>query len=294
MSVKNYLKETALTVVDRQIIDGQDQQLVSPSDGQKKRGKRFLALRLALFMAIVAAVAVTVPLLIVLAPGDGALAAQEALRAAGVTTVTAGDPAYANNTRGNNPEWNGERVVVSSFAALPSNADEVLACLRAAAAEGKRVAVRSGGHSLAGYGAMIPAAQGFVMSLERMRAVSDVRHAPGDVTNASIVISGGARWEEVYRALNRSGLKWVVNGGLCPTVGVASFTQGGGTGAAVRRLGLAVDAVESFEVAVANGSMLVNASADENADLFWALRGGGGGNFGVVTSLTMRVSPGPE
>jgi FAD/FMN-containing dehydrogenase len=77
--------------------------------------------------------------------------------------------------------------------------------------------------------------------------------------------------------------------GRCATVGVTGYTLGGGTGWLSRKFGFAADSVMRAEVVTADGR-LVNASADENPDLFWALRGGGG-NFGVVTSLEFRLYP---
>ena len=78
--------------------------------------------------------------------------------------------------------------------------------------------------------------------------------------------------------------------GSCPTVGVAGLTLGGGLGSDARLAGLTCDALVSASVVLPSGET-VTASADDHADLFWALRGGGGGNFGVVTSLTFRTFP---
>ncbi len=82
----------------------------------------------------------------------------------------------------------------------------------------------------------------------------------------------------------------VVPPGLCPTTGIAGFTSGGGQSSLSRPLGLAIDSLLEAEIVDANGYIL-RASADQNADLFWALRGGGGGNFGVCTSFCFRTHP---
>ena len=216
------------------------------------------------------------------------------LRASGISiALPSMTELYQNNTRGANPDWDGRGVMLPSFAVLPTSTSEVARCMQCAASAGVRVSVRGGGHSFGGYGAMLPPADGFIISLSQMRTVSNVVTA-GNKGLGKVVVAGGARWEDVYRSFQRSGQNWVATGGSCPSVGVASFVQGGGVGPAVRLHGMAIDSVLAFELVTGNGSRIVNASAAENADLFWALRGGGGGNFGVVTSLTMRVYPGPH
>jgi UDP-N-acetylenolpyruvoylglucosamine reductase len=100
-------------------------------------------------------------------------------------------------------------------------------------------------------------------------------------------VGPGALWSHVNRAAAPFGLAALA--GRCATVGVIGYTLGGGTGWLSRKFGFAADSVVRAEVATADGRLL-NASADENPDLFWALRGGGG-NFGVVTSLEFRLYP---
>jgi UDP-N-acetylenolpyruvoylglucosamine reductase len=100
-------------------------------------------------------------------------------------------------------------------------------------------------------------------------------------------VGPGAVWHQVNRAAAPFGLAALA--GRCATVGVTGYTLGGGTGWLSRKFGYAADSVVRAEVVTADGR-LVNASADENADLFWALRGGGG-NFGVVTALEFRLYP---
>jgi FAD/FMN-containing dehydrogenase len=104
-------------------------------------------------------------------------------------------------------------------------------------------------------------------------------------------VGPGARWRDVDGVTQEHGLATV--GGTVSTVGVAGFTLGGGSGYLSRRHGMAVDNLLSAEVVTADGRC-VRASADENPDLYWALRGGGG-NFGVVTSFEFRLHPvGPQ
>ena len=103
-------------------------------------------------------------------------------------------------------------------------------------------------------------------------------------------VGPGVIWHDVNRAAARFGLGSLA--GRCATVGVTGYTLGGGTGWLSRRFGYAADSVCRAEVVTADGR-LVTATADENADLFWALRGGGG-NFGIVTSLQFRLYETPE
>jgi Berberine and berberine like/FAD binding domain len=95
---------------------------------------------------------------------------------------------------------------------------------------------------------------------------------------------------QVYDALGTRG--GGIPGGSCPTVGIAGLTQGGGVGVLTRAYGLTCDSVTAMDVVLADGRS-VTASADEEPDLFWALRGGGGGHLGVVTSFTFRTFAAP-
>jgi FAD/FMN-containing dehydrogenase len=134
----------------------------------------------------------------------------------------------------------------------------------------------------------IPHEQGFELSMQAMTRISPVRASPGE-DFAKVTVQAGARWRDVYAAFRESGQEWVVCGGLCPSVGVASFTLGGGAGPAARQYGLGLDGVLSFTMVTANGSSVVQANATHQPELFWALRGVGGGNLGVVTELTVKV-----
>jgi len=90
-----------------------------------------------------------------------------------------------------------------------------------------------------------------------------------------------------------AGTKWVMGTAVSPDVGMAGFVQGGGMGYGARKYGLAIDNVKSFTVVLASGNVVI---ADErsNSDLFWALRGGGGGNFGVVVEMVLQAHPGQD
>lgn len=139
-------------------------------------------------------------------------------------------------------------------------------------------AVRSGGHSYGGYST----SKGLVIDVTRQSAVQ--LDSAGNTSN----VGAGARLVDVYSTLGASGV--ALPGGSCPTVGIAGLTLGGGLGVVDRRYGLTCDNLLSATVVLASGRV-INCSATEDPDLFWALRGGGGGNFGVVTDFTFQVHP---
>ena len=156
------------------------------------------------------------------------------------------------------------------------DASDVAQALRFARETGLEVAVRGGGHSVAGT-ALVDG--GLVIDL---RALNDVSVDP-DARTATV--GGGATMSHLDRATEPFGL--ATTGGRVSTTGVGGFTLGGGTGWLDRKLGFACDRLLSVDLVRADGQRLT-ASEDENPDLFWALHGGGG-NFGVATSLTFRL-----
>src|SRR4051794_21578512 len=140
------------------------------------------------------------------------------------------------------------------------------------------VAVRGGGHSIAGFSSID---DGVVIDLSAMRSVTV------DPSRRRATAQGGATWADFDHETQAFGL--AVTGGLVSSTGLGGFTLGGGIGWLLRKHGLACDSLVSADVVTADGR-LVHASADENPDLFWGLRGGGG-NFGVVTSLEYELHP---
>src|SRR4029450_8670891 len=140
------------------------------------------------------------------------------------------------------------------------------------------VSIRGGGHNAGGLGVCD---DGLVIDLSPMREIGvDPDAGPGGV-------QGGATWDEVDRATHEHGL--AVPCGIISTTGVGGLTLGGGIGHLTRGYGLTIDNLLAAQVVLADGQV-VTASADENADLFWAVRGGGG-NFGVVTEFTFQAHP---
>lgn len=159
-----------------------------------------------------------------------------------------------------------------------TGADDVIQAVKFARQEKLLVAVRGTGHNVAGFAVCD---DGIVIDLSRMRGITV------DPQARTVRAEAGCNWGEVNDALQPHGL--AATGGFVSVTGVSGLTLGGGLGWLVRKHGLALDNLISAEVVLADGR-LVAASARENDDLFWAIRGGGG-NFGVVTSFEFRVHP---
>ena len=159
------------------------------------------------------------------------------------------------------------------------NTADVAAAVRWADRFAVRVVARSGGHSYAGYSST---GDGVVLDLSKLRGV---RVAGGRAT-----VGPGAQLIDVQRALTRRGV--TVPSGSCPSVGIGGLALGGGHGLAGRRVGLTSDNLLAARIVTADGRVR-HADADTNEDLFWACRGGGGGNFGIVTALTLRTHRAP-
>ena len=134
---------------------------------------------------------------------------------------------------------------------------------------------RCGGHSYAGYSTT---SKGVVVDVSRMNRVH--------VRNGIVTVGAGARLIDVYGALTPLGL--TIPAGSCPTVGIAGLTLGGGVGYAGRKFGLTCDNLVGLSLVTAQGKLL-ECGPHENSDLFWASRGGGGGNFGIATSFRFRT-----
>jgi FAD/FMN-containing dehydrogenase len=155
---------------------------------------------------------------------------------------------------------------------------DVIAAVRTGRETGLDVAVRCGGHSGPGLGSVD---DGLVIDLSLLRGVIV------DPKTSTAQVLGGTLLGEADHAAAAFGL--AAPFGIISTTGVGGLTLGGGVGNLARTLGLTIDNLLGADVVLADGS-LVHASEDENADLFWALRGGGG-NFGIVTRFEFRLSP---
>jgi FAD binding domain/Berberine and berberine like len=159
-----------------------------------------------------------------------------------------------------------------------ANADDVAKTIAFARSRDLRLAIRGGGHNGGGLGSVD---DGVVADLTLLRDISV------DPDARTVRVGGGCTWAEVDTATNPHGL--AVPCGIISTTGVAGLTLGGGLGHLTRRCGLTIDNLLSADLVLADGRQ-VTAGADENPDLFWAIRGGGG-NFGVVTSFVFRAHP---
>jgi FAD/FMN-containing dehydrogenase len=155
---------------------------------------------------------------------------------------------------------------------------DVIAAVNFAREQGLLLAVRGGGHNGAGLGTCD---DGLVIDLSRMKGVRV------DPANKTVRVQGGCVWGDVDHATHPFGMATPT--GFISSTGVGGLTLGGGIGYLTRKYGLTIDNLLAVDMVLADGRF-VTASAEENADLFWAVRGGGG-NFGVVTSFLFRLCP---
>jgi FAD/FMN-containing dehydrogenase len=155
---------------------------------------------------------------------------------------------------------------------------DVIAALQFGQQHGVKVSIRGGGHNAGGLGVCD---DGLVIDLSRIKYV----HV--DPTTKTVRVGGGCTWGDVDHATHAFGL--AVPSGIISTTGVGGLTLGGGLGHLTRKYGLTIDNLLAADVVLADGRFVI-ASAKENPDLFWAIRGGGG-NFGVVTSFLFQAHP---
>ena len=174
--------------------------------------------------------------------------------------------------------WNAAHDKHPALVVRCSGTADVIKVVEFARSEGLPLAVRGGAHSIAGFSTVDG---GVVLDLSPMKAVRV------DPQARRAVAQGGATWADFDQETQAFGL--AVTGGLVSTTGLGGFTLGGGIGWLLRKHGLTCDNLVSADVVTADGH-LVHASAGQNSDLFWALRGGGG-NFGVVTSMELALHP---
>lgn len=186
-------------------------------------------------------------------------------------------PQFAGAKQVFNTNYNG---LIPAAVVTPTSAADVQKAMAFAAAHNLKVAPRSGGHSYIG------------ASTANGAMVLDLRQLPGDANydaaTGQVTVTPATSLYTMHRTLAAVGRG--VPTGTCPSVGAAGHALGGGMGAQSRHAGLLCDQLTSASVVLPNGQA-VTASAASNPDLFWALRGGGGGNFGVTTSLTFATFP---
>ena len=176
-----------------------------------------------------------------------------------------------------NTNYNGSSPAAVVTVTSPADVQKAMAF---AAAHNLKVAPRSGGHSYVG------------ASTANGALVLDLRQLAGDINydaaSGQVTVTPATSLYAIHQALAAAGRG--IPTGTCPSVGAAGHALGGGLGAHSRHAGLLCDQLTSASVVLPSGQA-VTASANSNPDLFWALRGGGGGNFGVTTSLTFATFP---
>jgi FAD/FMN-containing dehydrogenase len=210
-----------------------------------------------------------------IAPVLGEATVQELREAVRGEIVTPSDPGYAEAARIWNGAHDGHRP---ALVVRCTGAADVIAAVGFARSNDLTIAVRGGGHSVAGFSTVD---DGIVIDLGPMNGVRV------DTAARRATVGGGAVWADVDHETQAHGL--ATTGGLVSSTGVAGFTLGGGIGWLMRKYGLACDNLVGADVVTADGK-LVHASSSENAELFWGLRGGGG-NFGIVTQFEFELHP---
>ncbi len=190
--------------------------------------------------------------------------------------VRPGDAVYAVSKRLFDPRFDSLHPAGIAYCRNPH---DVATCLAFVRKFGVPVAARCGGHSYAGWSST----SGLIIDVTRMAGVN--------VSGSTATVGAGTRLVDFYNGLAAHGR--AVPGGSCPTVGLAGLTLGGGVGVVSRAYGLTSDNVQSLQIVTADGQVRT-CSSSQNSDLFWACRGGGGGNFGVVTSFTFGTHPAGE
>jgi len=188
--------------------------------------------------------------------------------------IQPGDPGYENARK----VYNGMIDKKPRLIAKCVDAADVIAAVKFGRASGLRVSVRGGGHNAGGLGIWDDA-----LTID----LSGIKYVQVDPAAKTVRVGGGCTWGDVDHATHAFGL--AVPTGIISTTGVGGLTLGGGLGHLTRGLGLTIDNLLSADVVLADGRFVV-ANAQENSDLFWALRGGGG-NFGVVTSFVFKAHP---
>src|SRR5437762_8244438 len=188
--------------------------------------------------------------------------------------LRAGDPGYDEARR----VWNGMIDRRPALIARCTGAADVLAAVRFARTHELLVSIKGGGHNITG-NAMCEG--GLTIDLSPMKGIRI------DPRQRTVRAEAGLTWGEFNRETQAFGL--ATTGGVVSTTGIAGLTLGGGLGWLMSKHGLSCDNLLSADVVTADGELLT-ASAEQNADLFWGLRGGGG-NFGIVTSFEYRLHP---
>lgn len=193
------------------------------------------------------------------------------------TLVRPGDHAWPTAHQLYNTRFDSLKPAAVAYVA---HADDIRTVMAYAKAHNVKVSIRNGGHSYAGW------SSGDGRLIIDVGKLNQIRAGGGEA-----VVGAGSKLIDVYRALTAKGV--TIPAGSCPTVGVSGLTLGGGHGVVSRAYGLTCDSLTQATLITADGKQVV-ANATQNKDLFWALRGAGNGNFGVVTELQFKTHPAPQ
>jgi FAD/FMN-containing dehydrogenase len=191
--------------------------------------------------------------------------------------VRPGEASWAAARQLYNTRFDGLKPAAVAYVA---HADDIRTTLAYARAHNIQVAIRNGGHS---YGGWSSGNGKLIVDVSKLKQIR--------VSGGQAVVGAGSKLIDVYRALAAKGV--TIPAGSCPTVGVSGLVLGGGHGVVSRAYGLTCDSLTQATLITADGKQLT-ANASENKDLFWALRGAGNGNFGVVTELHFKTHPAPQ
>jgi hypothetical protein len=195
------------------------------------------------------------------------------------TVIGADDSGYGETVNIDNGRISRQPLLV----AIPSTAKDVATIVRFCRDHEIRLTSKSGGHGAAGY---CLNSTGMVLDLRKLSSIRVTRNGRG------LQVATGARWIQLYDYLQEHNSKYMVIGGGCGTVGIGGYILGGGYSFISRSYGLACDNMRGLEFVSADGQVHQfdhRSTHKHEIDLFWALRGGGGGNFGVVTKVDLEL-----
>lgn len=197
-----------------------------------------------------------------------------------------GDDPALTQTSGWQDAWTSQP---SAYAVAARDARDVAAAVRFARRHDLRLVVKGGGHSYLGGSSAPDSLLVWTRAMDRidLHDAYVARGCAADTAQPAVSLGAGVMWGQAYAAVTTRGGRYVQGGG-CTTVGVAGLVQGGGFGNFSKRYGSAAASLVEAEVVTADGEVRI-ASACSHPDLFWALKGGGGGSFGVVTRVTLRT-----
>ncbi|KVI05412.1 Berberine/berberine-like protein [Cynara cardunculus var. scolymus] len=197
------------------------------------------------------------------------------------SSYTAVLQAYIKNNRFNTTATPKPSIIIT-----PTTESQVQAAVLCAKKIGVQIKIRSGGHDYEGISYVSSEPDFIILDMFNFRSI-DV-----NIADESAVVGAGAQLGELFYRISEKSKVHGFPAGVCPTVGVGGHLSGGGYGTMLRKYGLSVDHVTDARIVDVNGRILDRKSMGE--DLFWAIRGGGGGSFGVILSYTVKLVPVPE